>query len=188
MSVLMAATLRSRGTPAVHVFADRVIATDDRHGSRPPRPRSAPASRPTRSSVPCSTPGRRSSSPASSAARRTARRRPSAAAAPTTAPRCSAPRSTPTRSRSGPTCPASSPPTRARSPTPASSPTISYDEAQELAHFGAKVLHPRTIRPAVALDIPVRILSTFAPEEPGTLVTRAGDRRPRQGRHRPARA
>lgn len=51
-------------------------------------------------------------------------------------------------------------------------PQISFDEAQELAHFGAKVLHPRTIRPAVALDIPVRILSTFAPEELGTLVTR----------------
>jgi len=51
-------------------------------------------------------------------------------------------------------------------------PTISFDEAQELAHFGAKVLHPRTIRPAVALGIPVRILSTFAPNEPGTIVTR----------------
>jgi aspartate kinase len=51
-------------------------------------------------------------------------------------------------------------------------PEVSYDEAQELAHFGAKVLHPRTIRPAVALNLPVRILSTFAPEEPGTLVTR----------------
>lgn len=49
---------------------------------------------------------------------------------------------------------------------------ISYDEAQELAHFGAKVLHPRTIRPAVARDIPVRILSTFAPTESGTVVTR----------------
>jgi aspartate kinase len=51
-------------------------------------------------------------------------------------------------------------------------PEVSFDEAQELAHFGAKVLHPRTIRPAVALNIPVRILSTFAPEEPGTVVTR----------------
>ena len=49
---------------------------------------------------------------------------------------------------------------------------LGFEEAQELAHFGAKVLHPRTIRPAVALDIPVRILSTFAPYEPGTLVTR----------------
>jgi bifunctional aspartokinase / homoserine dehydrogenase 1 len=57
-------------------------------------------------------------------------------------------------------------------------PEISYDEAQELAHFGAKVLHPRTIRPAVALDIPVRILSTFLPHEPGTVVIReaSGDR------------
>lgn len=51
-------------------------------------------------------------------------------------------------------------------------PEVSYDEAQELAHFGAKVLHPRTIRPAVALDIPVRILSTFLPDEPGTVVMR----------------
>ena len=54
-------------------------------------------------------------------------------------------------------------------------PQISYDEAQELAHFGAKVLHPRTIRPAVARGIPVRILSTFAPSEPGTVVTRQAD-------------
>lgn len=47
---------------------------------------------------------------------------------------------------------------------------ISYDEAQELAHFGAKVLHPRTIRPAVVQDIPVRILSTFQPTNSGTVV------------------
>lgn len=47
---------------------------------------------------------------------------------------------------------------------------ISYDEAQELAHFGAKVLHPRTIRPAVSQDIPVRILSTFQPTNSGTVV------------------
>lgn len=49
-------------------------------------------------------------------------------------------------------------------------PEISYDEAQELAHFGAKVLHPRTIRPAVAQGIPVRILSTFQPTNTGTVV------------------
>ena len=47
---------------------------------------------------------------------------------------------------------------------------ISYDEAQELAHFGANVLHPRTIRPAVAQNIPVRILSTFQPTNSGTVV------------------
>ena len=57
-------------------------------------------------------------------------------------------------------------------------PELGFDEAQELAHFGAKVLHPRTIRPAVARNIPVRILSTFAPDEPGTVVTQesAGNR------------
>lgn len=48
---------------------------------------------------------------------------------------------------------------------------IGYEEAQELAHFGAKVLHPRTIRPAVTRGIPVRILSTFEPQAPGTTVT-----------------
>lgn len=47
---------------------------------------------------------------------------------------------------------------------------ITYDEAQELAHFGAKVLHPRTIRPAVSQHIPVRILSTFQPTNAGTVV------------------
>jgi aspartokinase/homoserine dehydrogenase 1 len=47
---------------------------------------------------------------------------------------------------------------------------VSYDEAQELAHFGAKVLHPRTIRPAVSRGIPVRILSTFEPTNAGTVV------------------
>lgn len=49
-------------------------------------------------------------------------------------------------------------------------PEVSYDEAQELAHFGAKVLHPRTIRPAVSRGIPVRILSTFQPTNAGTVV------------------
>jgi len=47
---------------------------------------------------------------------------------------------------------------------------VSYDEAQELAHCGAKVLHPRTIRPAVSRGIPVRILSTFEPTNAGTVV------------------
>jgi len=49
---------------------------------------------------------------------------------------------------------------------------LSFDEASELAYFGAKVLHPSTILPAVALGIPVRILSSHRPESPGTLVTR----------------
>ena len=49
---------------------------------------------------------------------------------------------------------------------------MSYEEAMELAHFGAKVLHPRTIAPARAAGIPVRIRNTFRPGHPGTLVER----------------
>jgi aspartate kinase len=49
---------------------------------------------------------------------------------------------------------------------------LSFDEASELAYFGAKVLHPSTIVPAVGLGIPVRILNSHRPESPGTLVTR----------------
>ncbi len=47
---------------------------------------------------------------------------------------------------------------------------ISFSEASEIAAFGAKVLHPRTIRPAVAKNIPVRVLNTFNPKGPGTLI------------------
>jgi aspartate kinase len=52
-------------------------------------------------------------------------------------------------------------------------PRLSFDEASELAYFGAKVLHPSTILPAVRRDIPVRILNSERPEAPGTLVTRS---------------
>ena len=50
---------------------------------------------------------------------------------------------------------------------------LSFDEAAELAQFGAK-LHPRTLEPAVAANIPVRVLNTHNPASPGTLITRAG--------------
>jgi aspartate kinase len=50
---------------------------------------------------------------------------------------------------------------------------LSFDEASELAHFGAKVLHPATIRPAMARDVPVRILNSRRPESTGTLITAA---------------
>ena len=50
---------------------------------------------------------------------------------------------------------------------------LSFDEASELAYFGAKVLHPSTILPAVALGIPVRILNSHRPEAAGTLITRS---------------
>lgn len=49
-------------------------------------------------------------------------------------------------------------------------PSISFQEASELAYFGAKVLHPKTIRPAMEKDIPVRVLSTFEPNKKGTLI------------------
>jgi len=48
---------------------------------------------------------------------------------------------------------------------------LSFGEASELAYFGAKVLHPSTILPAVAADIPVRILNSRKPEVAGTLIT-----------------
>ncbi len=50
-------------------------------------------------------------------------------------------------------------------------PHISFAEASELAYFGAKVLHPATIQPAVARNIPVRILNSRRAEAPGTLIT-----------------
>jgi aspartokinase/homoserine dehydrogenase 1 len=48
--------------------------------------------------------------------------------------------------------------------------SLSYHEAMELAYFGAKVIHPQTMAPAVAKNIPIRIRNTFAPDQPGTLI------------------
>lgn len=48
--------------------------------------------------------------------------------------------------------------------------TLTYAEMGELAYFGAKVLHPRTIRPVVERNIALRIRNTFNPEHPGTLI------------------
>jgi aspartate kinase len=53
-------------------------------------------------------------------------------------------------------------------------PAISYEDAEILATFGAKVLHPKTIEPAAALDIPVRVLNSRRPAEPGTRIDNAG--------------
>jgi aspartate kinase len=49
---------------------------------------------------------------------------------------------------------------------------ISFIEAMELAYFGAKVLHPKTIEPAMEKDIPVRVRNTFNPDNPGTVIVR----------------
>lgn len=50
-------------------------------------------------------------------------------------------------------------------------PELSFAEASELAYFGAKVLHPSTILPAMSQRIPVRILNARRPEGPGTRIT-----------------
>jgi aspartokinase/homoserine dehydrogenase 1 len=50
--------------------------------------------------------------------------------------------------------------------------SISYEEASELSHFGAKVLFPPTIRPALEKGIPIRIKNTFNPQCPGTRISR----------------
>lgn len=49
-------------------------------------------------------------------------------------------------------------------------PKLSFREAAELSYFGAKLLHPKTIHPAVKKNIPVRILNTFKPNDPGTVI------------------
>src|SRR2546423_5695890 len=49
--------------------------------------------------------------------------------------------------------------------------SLSYHEAMELAYFGAKVIHPQTMAPAVEKRIPIRIRNTFAPEKPGSLIS-----------------
>ncbi len=61
-------------------------------------------------------------------------------------------------------------------PDPHVVPHLSFAEASELAYFGAKVLHPATIQPAVSRNIPVRILNSHRPHARGTLIT--GERPP----------
>ncbi|GAB4271530.1 MAG: aspartate kinase [Candidatus Rifleibacteriota bacterium] len=49
---------------------------------------------------------------------------------------------------------------------------ISFEEASELAYFGAKVLHPRSILPAMNKNIPVRVKNSYNPTHPGTMILR----------------
>lgn len=48
---------------------------------------------------------------------------------------------------------------------------LSYDEAMELSYFGAKVIYPPTIQPALGQNIPILIKNTFNPDAPGTFIT-----------------
>ena len=57
-------------------------------------------------------------------------------------------------------------------------PEISFNEISELAYFGAKVLHPKTIRPVLERDIPLWVKNTFNPTHPGTRITRKPSRAP----------
>jgi aspartate kinase len=57
-------------------------------------------------------------------------------------------------------------------------PTLSYSEVSELAYFGAKVLHPRTIRPVVERGIPLWVKNTFNPAFPGTRIVREPESTP----------
>lgn len=58
--------------------------------------------------------------------------------------------------------------------------TLSYEEAAELAYFGAKVLHPKTIQPAVDQRIPVRVCNSHAPAERGTMILPYTETTPRK--------
>jgi len=51
---------------------------------------------------------------------------------------------------------------------------LSFDEAAELAYFGAKILHPQSVFPAQRFNVPVRLLNTMEPHAPGTLINKTG--------------
>jgi aspartate kinase len=51
-------------------------------------------------------------------------------------------------------------------------PELSYREAAEMSYFGAKVIHPKTMQPAIENSIPIRIKNTFNPVHPGTLISK----------------
>ncbi|PKL65860.1 MAG: aspartate kinase, monofunctional class [Methanomicrobiales archaeon HGW-Methanomicrobiales-3] len=55
-------------------------------------------------------------------------------------------------------------------------PSLSYLEVMELSYFGAKVMHPRSIEPAMRKNILVRVKNTFNPSHPGTMIIRNGQR------------
>jgi aspartate kinase len=57
-------------------------------------------------------------------------------------------------------------------------PVLSYQEAAELAYFGAKVLHPKTIQPAIDKSIPVRVCNSRASKEGGTLIVAQSESTP----------
>ncbi len=56
--------------------------------------------------------------------------------------------------------------------------SMSYEEAMEMSHFGSKVIHPKSMQPALEKDIPLRIRNTFNPSFAGTLICRNPEANP----------
>ena len=54
---------------------------------------------------------------------------------------------------------------------------LGFDEAAELAYFGAKILHPQSVFPAQKYNVPVRLLNTMDPKAPGTLISKEGGKK-----------
>ena len=188
-SRLVAAALASAGVPAEWVDARSAMVTNDDYTTRAAARRGHQRRDARARARRASSAARCRCSAASSARPPTGTPRRWAAAARTIPVRSSAPASARARSRSGPTWTACSPPIRASWMRRGSCPQLSFAEAAELAYFGAKVLHPSTILPAVEHDIPVRILNSRRPEGTGTLITAqsaasadAGDRAGLQAR------
>ena len=57
-------------------------------------------------------------------------------------------------------------------------PVLSFDEMRDMASYGAKVLHPATIAPAVRARVPVHVLNTFRPDDTGTVITGSTSKEP----------
>ncbi len=54
--------------------------------------------------------------------------------------------------------------------------SLTYDECMELSYYGAKILHPKTMAPAMEFDIPIYIKNVFNPSDPGTIIQRSEDK------------
>jgi bifunctional aspartokinase / homoserine dehydrogenase 1 len=169
MAVMMATTIRDMGVPAQHLFTDTVLATDERHGSARPnreltRAKAEELVRPLLESgttiVATGFIGFGPDGTTTTLGRGGSDYSATLIGAALDADEVQIWTDVPGMLSADPR----------KVPSARVVSEISYDEAQELAHFGAKVLHPRTIRPAVAQGIPVRILSTFEPTNAGTVV------------------
>ena len=55
---------------------------------------------------------------------------------------------------------------------------LTFDEVSEMAYFGAKVLHPKTMRPLIEKNIPIRVKNTFNPQAPGTCISADAQQKP----------